>query len=162
MRIVNTKLRGRMIKMFLTMVLCIPTACSSFKELSLFRSKNSRTEKTIEQSSRMTRLGDYSEIMQWDSSSFSAWIWVDGDFSFHQDSGIKGEKALIQYLGRQSSILQVKDSLISQKDSSIFRQHTEKQTEFHKTKERKTWGTSWLFWTGGILLFLWYCYRSRN
>lgn len=140
------------------MVLCLSPACSSFKELSLFKSKSSQTEKVTDQSRGQSRLFDYSEIIQRDSSFFNAWVWVDGDFSFHQDSGIKGEKALIQYFGRRNSVFHVKDSLISQQDSSSFREHSQSETDFLKTKERKTWRSSWLLGVGGILLGLWLCY----
>jgi hypothetical protein len=143
----------------LMMALCLSAACSSFKELSLFKSKSSQQEKVTDQSSGHSRLFDYSEITQWDSSFFNARIWVDGDFRFHQDSGIRGEKAMIQYVGKQSSILQLKDSLISQQDSSSFREHIESQTNFIKTKEKTTRGYSWLFWAGGILVGLWLYYR---
>ena len=152
-----------LLKGALIVMLCLSTGCSSFKDLSLFKSKSSQTEKVKDQSSGQSRLFDYSEIMQRDSSFFNAWVWVDGDFSFHQDSGIKGEKALIQYLGSRSSLLQVKDSLISQQDSSSLREHSKSQTDLLKTKERKTWGTSWLLWGGGILLGLWlYYFRFRK
>src|SRR5690554_6680779 len=160
MKVDSRKIRVRIQVLSLMMMFCLSISCSTFKDLSLFKSKSSHKEKVTEQSSGQTRLFDYSEIMLRDSSSFNAWIWVDGDFSFHRDSGIKGEKALIQYFGKRKSVLQVKDSLISQKDSSSFTERTESLTSFLKTKEKRRWGYSGLLWTLGILLVVWFCYRK--
>lgn len=152
-----------MMRCLLMMMVCLSTSCSAFKESSLFKSKSSNKEKVMQQSSGQTRLLDYSQITQRDSSSFEAWILVEGDFSFHRDSGIKGEKALIHYFGKSNSLLQLKDSLIAQQDSSTFMEHTASQTSFIKTKEKKTWGYSWLIWVGGLLLGLWFYYcRDRK
>lgn len=146
----------------LLMAVCLSTACSSFKELSFFKSKSSSREMVRDVSSMQTRLLGYSEILQWDSSSFNAWIWVDGDFSFHQDSGIKGEKALIQYVGKSNSLLQLKDSLIAQHDSSNSTEYSTRETNFIKTKEKRRWGYSWLLWIGAGFLVLWVYYRSSR
>lgn len=151
-----------LLRCFLMVVLCLSTACSSFKELSLFKSKGSNKEKLRERSSGQSLLFDYSEAMRRDSSSFQAWILVDGDFSLHKDSGIKGEKAFIQYAGKHSSVLFLKDSLITQHDSSRFVEHTASETSFVKMKEKKRWGYSWLLWVGGGLVVLWlYLERGR-
>lgn len=157
----SRQIRCRIREAVLMMVLCLSTACSSFKDFSLFKSKSTHKEKFTEQSSGQTRLFDYSELTKSDSSFFNAWIWVDGGFSFHRDSGIKGEKALIQYFGKSNSFLQFKDSLISQKDSSSFTEYAENQIDSIKDKERKTKGYYWLLLTGGILLGLWLYYRNR-
>src|SRR5690554_5313812 len=63
-----------LLRCFLVAVLCLSTACSSLKELSLFKSKSSNKERLREQSSGQSLLFDYSEAMQRDSSSFQAWI----------------------------------------------------------------------------------------
>ena len=143
----------------LKVALWLLPACSSLKERSLFKSKSSNTEQQRNQSSGQLRLVDYSEILKMDSSTFSAWIWVDGDFSFHQDSGIKGEKALIQYVDKRNSVLLLKDSLISEQDSSSFAEHTSSQTSFLKTKEKQTRGFSWVLWIVGLLL-AWFFVRK--
>jgi hypothetical protein len=160
MKVDNRKIWARIREGFLIMVLCLSTACSTFKDLSLLKSKSSHKEKHIEKSSGQTHLFDYSELTKRDSSFFNAWIWVDGDFSFHQDSGIRGEKALIKYLGKRKSLLQVKDSLISHQDSSHFREESTSQTHFLKTKEKSKWEYSGLLWFVGIILVLGLYYRK--
>lgn len=131
-------------------------ACNSFKDVSLLKSRKMEVESSLNQRSEFLRSFDHQSYWQQDSSSFGAWVLVDGDFTFHPDSGIFGEKAWIRYFGKRYSEKISLDSSSLEIGSEAIREdlNLEQEKTHIKEKEVRNWISPYWLIAIGLCLVL--------
>ena len=120
----------------LWLILLLLQGCSTLREKAVFKAKHSETRNALNQASEQFRSLDYRLYSQLDSSSFGAWIWLEDGFTFHPDSGIRGEKALLRYFGMRSSEKVALGASLVETKSETRNEELSEQREEVVTKEK--------------------------
>ncbi|WP_028295692.1 hypothetical protein [Olivibacter sitiensis] len=100
-------------------------------------------------------------LWQWQQANNSLWLWLRGGYSYHRDSGLRGEEAYL-YIRDSSTLLtgqgsqRARDSLvttIARSDSSSLLLHEQRQSQPR--------ALPWWSWLAGLALLTWLARKIR-